>query len=51
MGKPTDGNFITDPTGDGKSRDVFLFLDNTDKLKAPGDAESLMRRLGVAKRE
>lgn len=35
MGKPTDGNFITDPTGDGKSRDVFLFLDNTDKLKAP----------------
>ena len=38
-GQTTDGTFVTGPTGDGTPRDVFLFFDNTDKLKAPGDAE------------
>jgi uncharacterized protein YecE (DUF72 family) len=45
----TDGNFVTAPVEDGKRRDVFLFFDNTDKLKAPGDARALMRRLGVTR--
>lgn len=43
----TDGDFAAELLRDGKPRDVFLFFDNTDKLKAPGDAKSLMRRLGV----
>jgi uncharacterized protein YecE (DUF72 family) len=31
-----------------KSRDVFCFFDNTDvKLRAPADAQSLMRKLGL----
>jgi len=47
-GRPMrDGNFVTAPLDDGRRRDVFLFFDNTDKLKAPGDAEGLMRRLNV----
>src|SRR5690606_35456236 len=42
-GRPmTDGNFVTPPVTDGRPRDVFLFFDNTDKLKAPGDAAGLM---------
>ncbi len=48
-GRATDGHFATGPTADGKHRDVFLFFDNTDKLKAPGDARGLMRRLGIDK--
>jgi uncharacterized protein YecE (DUF72 family) len=43
----TDGNFVMPPLADGMPRDVFLFFDNTDKLKAPGDARSLMHRLGL----
>lgn len=46
-GQPTDGNFVEESLGDGTARDVFVFFDNTDKLMAPGDAEGLMRRLGV----
>jgi uncharacterized protein YecE (DUF72 family) len=47
-GRPMrDGNFVTRPLDDGRRRDVFLFFDNTDKLKAPGDARGLMRRLNV----
>jgi len=45
----TDGHFVTPPVADGQPRDVFLFFDNTDKLKAPGDARALMARLGVAR--
>lgn len=30
-----------------RRRDVFLYFDNTDKLRAPGDAQALMRQLGV----
>ena len=46
-GKATDGNFVTGPTADGRKRDVFVFFDNTDKLKAPGDAKGLKERVGV----
>jgi uncharacterized protein YecE (DUF72 family) len=28
--------------------DVFVYFDNTDKLKAPRDAQALMRCLGEA---
>ena len=45
-----DGSFVTAPAADRKKRDVFLFLDNTDKLQAPGNARSLMRRLGVERK-
>jgi uncharacterized protein YecE (DUF72 family) len=32
----------------GKARDIYCFFDNTDvKLRAPVDAQSLMRKLGV----
>jgi len=30
-----------------RRRDVFLYFDNTDKLRAPLDAQALMARLGV----
>lgn len=51
-GKPMrDGAFAAKPLSDGERRDVFLFFDNTDKLKAPGDAVGLMRRLGIAKED
>ena len=43
----TDGEFITPVVRDHRRREVFLFFDNTDKLKAPGDARGLMRRLGI----
>lgn len=46
-GEAADGNFVTGPTADGRKRDVFVFFDNTDKLKAPGDAKGLMQRVGV----
>jgi uncharacterized protein YecE (DUF72 family) len=47
----TDGHFITAPVDDHQPRDVFLFFDNTDKLKAPGDARALMHRLNVERDE
>ena len=43
----TDGNFVTKPLDDHRRRDVFLFFDNTDKLKAPDDARALLHRLGL----
>jgi len=46
-GAATDGNFAAGPTADGRARDAFVFFDNTDKLKAPGDAKALMRRTGT----
>jgi uncharacterized protein YecE (DUF72 family) len=40
----TDGEFVdAPPSGDSQPRDVFLYFDNTDKRRAPGDAQSLMR--------
>jgi uncharacterized protein YecE (DUF72 family) len=45
-GKPMhDGTFIGRPAR-AVPRDVFLYFDNTDKLKAPRDAQALMRELG-----
>ncbi len=40
-----DGTFITPVPKTRRRRDVFVYFDNTDKLKAPGDALTLMRRL------
>jgi uncharacterized protein YecE (DUF72 family) len=44
----TDGHFISARQPKARSCDVFLYFDNTDKLQAPKDARSLMRRLGQA---
>ena len=45
-GKPMrDGNFAAAARGKSRPRDVFVFFDNTDKLRAPRDALALMRRL------
>lgn len=43
-----DGAFASDRPARRMKRDVFLYFDNTDKLQAPRDALSLMRRLGQA---
>jgi uncharacterized protein YecE (DUF72 family) len=44
-GKPMrDGTFIG-PATRPMPRDVFVYFDNTDKLKAPHDAKALMRRV------
>jgi uncharacterized protein YecE (DUF72 family) len=34
-----------------RPRDVFLFFDNSDKLHAPGNAQDLMRRLGLTRED
>ncbi len=47
-GKPMpDGAFVGTPAK-AAPRDVFVYFDNTDKLKAPHDAQALLRRLGEA---
>ena len=47
-GKPMrDGTFAGAPARP-RPRDVFVYFDNTDKLKAPRDALALMRCLGEA---
>ncbi|HVZ09183.1 DUF72 domain-containing protein [Rhodopila sp.] len=46
-GKPMrDGDFAGKPDRHPKRRDVFLYFDNTDKLRAPDDAAALVRKLG-----
>ncbi|HXS20454.1 MAG TPA: DUF72 domain-containing protein [Steroidobacteraceae bacterium] len=48
-GEPEDAQKIS-PRGPppGKARDVFCYFDNTDvKLRAPVDAQTLMRKLGI----
>jgi uncharacterized protein YecE (DUF72 family) len=48
-GKPmTDGAFASSVPAKRTKRDVYLYFDNTDKLQAPRDALSLMRRVGQA---
>ncbi len=42
-----DGEFIGPPGGQTEPRDVFLFFDNTDKLRAPHDAQALMRKVAA----
>jgi uncharacterized protein YecE (DUF72 family) len=46
-----DGEFASSATGKARRRDVFLFFDNTDKLRAPEDAQALMRRLDAKGRK
>jgi uncharacterized protein YecE (DUF72 family) len=48
-GEPADAQKISDKKAPkAKSRDVYCFFDNTDvKLRAPRDAQTLMRMLGV----
>lgn len=49
LGHPMlDGEFADKPSKRTKPRDVFLYFDNTDKLRAPGDARALMEHLGTA---
>ena len=40
-----DGTFVG-PPAKAMPRDVFVYFDNTDKLKAPHDAQALMRQVG-----
>jgi uncharacterized protein YecE (DUF72 family) len=47
-GKPMrDGTFVGTPAKP-TPRDVYVYFDNTDKLMAPRDAQSLVRRLAEA---
>jgi len=46
-GQPmSDGDFAGKPETKAKPRDVFMYFDNTDKLRAPDDARTLMAKLG-----
>jgi uncharacterized protein YecE (DUF72 family) len=45
--QPPDARLITNNTGDGKQRDVFVYFDNDAKVHAPYDALRLAQRLGV----
>jgi uncharacterized protein YecE (DUF72 family) len=51
--EPGDAHRVSPhPSKRSRPRDVFCFFDNTDvKLRAPVDAQSLMRRLGLKPRE
>jgi uncharacterized protein YecE (DUF72 family) len=40
-----DGDFAAPSTHDGKKRDVFAYFEHTMKLQAPGNSQTLMRRL------
>lgn len=42
----TDGTFAGRPLARLRRRDVYVYFDNTDKLHAPGDARTLMQKLG-----
>ena len=47
-GKPMrDGTFVGRPAK-SEPRDVFVYFDNTDKLKAPRDAQALIQALGAS---
>lgn len=48
LGRPMlDGDFADEPTKRPKRCDIFLYFDNTDKIRAPTDAQALMLRLGL----
>lgn len=48
-GKPVrDGDFASPASSRPRPRDVFVFFDNTDKLRAPQDAQALMRKLRIS---
>ncbi|MGH7057031.1 MAG: hypothetical protein ACREFZ_03990 [Acetobacteraceae bacterium] len=42
-----DGNFAAKRQPRPVARDVFLYFDNTGKVRAPHDARKLMARLDV----
>jgi uncharacterized protein YecE (DUF72 family) len=44
-GKPMRDGAFAGPPAKPRPRDVYVYFDNTDKLMAPRDARSLMRRL------
>ena len=47
-GEPMDdGDFVGVSRAPNQPRDVFLFFDNTDGFRAPGDALAIMRELGM----
>jgi uncharacterized protein YecE (DUF72 family) len=47
-GQPADARLLAASSPNTRPRDVFCFFDNTDvKLRAPIDAQSLMRKLGL----
>lgn len=46
-GQPmSDGEFAGTSEAKAKPRDVFMYFDNTDKLRAPDDARTLIAKLG-----
>ncbi len=48
QGKPMDdGEFVDAEKAPARPRDVYLFFDNTDGLRAPDDALAIMRDLGI----
>lgn len=51
-GEPRDAQKISrQPPPDARPRDIFCYFDNTDvKLRAPFDAQSLLRKLGQPQR-
>jgi uncharacterized protein YecE (DUF72 family) len=50
-GQDVEGSKIANALPAGKLRDVYCYFDNTDvKLRAPVDAQSLMRKLGIERR-
>ena len=51
-GKPMhDGEFASPEAAPAKCRDVFIYFDNTDKLRAPRDAQALMEKLQISPRQ
>ncbi len=44
---PKDSLNILDSKSDGRRRDVFVYFDNDVKVRAPQDAQTLMKLLGV----
>jgi uncharacterized protein YecE (DUF72 family) len=42
---PPEATYAAPGRAPRRARDVFLYFDNTDKLRAPDDARRLMRRL------
>ncbi len=48
QGEPmNDGDFVSATRAADRPRDVYLFFDNTDGLRAPDDALAIMRELGA----
>jgi uncharacterized protein YecE (DUF72 family) len=46
-----DGEFAAAADDGRKPRDVFVYFDNTDKLRAPLDAQALMKKLESPRRD